>query len=135
MWQDFRNELRLHHISVALNVTHFSTKCICMFSCCVHGHKLCRLTPRSLSFLGYTVTKRQIVVVFTSRELLCFVCAHKLAIMCLLSEMYKMNRHPSTRAVHYTLQIKLHVVLGVHSKGVGRHRSSITCTVIGADFL
>jgi len=49
-------------------------------------------------------------MIFTSRELLCFVCAHKLTIMCLLYEMQKMNRYPSTRVVHCTLQIKLYVV-------------------------
>jgi len=59
------------------------------------------------------------VMIFTSRELLCFVCAHKLTVMCLLYEMYKMNRHPSTRVVQCTLQMKLHVVLGVHSKAFG----------------
>jgi len=73
-------------------------------------------------------------MIFTSREFLCFVCAHKLTIMCLLYEMYKMNRCPSTRVVHCTLQMKLHVVLGVHSKAVGRHRPTITCTVLEADF-
>jgi len=73
-------------------------------------------------------------MIFTSRELLCFVCAHKLTIMRLLYEMYKMNRYPSNRVVQCTLQMKLHVVLGVQSSGVGRHRPTVPCTVLEADF-
>lgn len=69
-------------------------------------------------------------MIFTSRELLCFVCAHKLTFMCLLYEMYKVNIYPSTRVVYCTLQLKLHVVLGVHSKAAGRHRRTITSIVL-----
>lgn len=69
-------------------------------------------------------------MISTSRELLCFVCAHKLTVICLLYEIYKMNRYPSTRVVHCTLQMKLRVELGVHSKAVGRHRLSINCPVL-----
>jgi len=52
----------------------------------------------------------------------------------LLYEMYKMNRYPYTCVVHCTLQMKLHVVLGVHSKAVGRHRPTVPCTVLEIDF-
>jgi hypothetical protein len=54
--------------------------------------------------------------------------------MCLLYEMYKVNIYPSPRVVYCTLQLKLHVVLGVHSKAAGRHRPTITSTVLEADF-
>jgi cytosine/uracil/thiamine/allantoin permease len=73
-------------------------------------------------------------MIFTSRELLCFVCAHKLTVMCLLYEMYKVNRYPSTRVVHCTLHMKLHVVLGVHAKAVGHNQSTITSPVLEVVF-